>query len=180
MKNGDSRAYIDITRDGQNNETVECPRGACRAVKACDTTLSKASVLLFLLLVLAIVAPTPALHAQVSGATLTGTVTDPSGAVIPNAELSIQNVATGTARQLTTDSAGIYAAPNLMPGTYEVMVTAAGFETAVRKGVTLTVGAQQLMNFSLKIGGSTQQVEVTTGTLGVELASSEISGVVTQ
>ncbi len=180
MKNGDLCPYIDITRHDQNDEKVYCPQGACRPVKVCDASLSKASVLLFLLLVLAIVAPTTALHAQVSGATLAGTVTDPSGAVIPNAELSIQNVSTGVTRKLTTDSAGFYSAPNLMPATYEVMVTAAGFETTIRKGITLTVGAQQVMNISMKIGGSTQQVEVTTGVLGVELASSEISGVVTQ
>jgi hypothetical protein len=180
MKNGDSGVYVDRTRHNQNNETVYCPRRARRSVKVCDGSLRKAIVLVFLLPLLAIVAPTAALHAQVSGATLTGTVTDPSGAVIPNAELSIQNVATGTARQLTTDSAGIYTAPNLPPGTYEVTVAAAGFQTAMRRGLTLTVGAQQLLNFSMKIGGNTQQVEVTTGTLGVELASSEISGVVTQ
>src|ERR1700741_4970332 len=108
MKNGGSGAYVDMARHNQNNETVDCGRRDCRPVKACDRSLRKASVLLFLLLVLAIAVPTHAFHAQVSEATSTGTVTDPSGTVVPNAELSIQNVATGTARQLTTDSAGVY------------------------------------------------------------------------
>ncbi len=118
-------------------------------------------------------------YAQVSGATLSGTVTDPSGGVIPNATLSIKNVATGIERQTTADASGVYTAPNLLPGTYEVTVTAAGFATSVQSGITLTVGAQQLLNFSMKVGDSSQKVEVTGEALSVQLASSEISGVVT-
>jgi Carboxypeptidase regulatory-like domain/TonB-dependent Receptor Plug Domain len=118
------------------------------------------------------------IYAQVSGATLSGTVTDPSGAVVPNATLSIKNVATGIVRQITTDSSGVYTAPNLLPGTYEATVTAAGFTTTVQAGITLTVGAQQLLNFSLKVGDTSTKVEVSTEGLAVQLASSEISGVV--
>lgn len=117
-------------------------------------------------------------YAQVSGATLTGTLTDPSGGVIPNATLSITNVATGIVRQVTSDSSGVYNAPNLLPGTYDVTVTAAGFNTAVQNGITLTVGAQQLLNFNMKVGDATTKVEVSTEALAVQLASSEISGVV--
>src|ERR1700739_1056397 len=127
MKNVDSGVYADRTGHNQNYETVYCPRRASRSVKVCEGSLRKPIVLVFLLLVFAIVAPSAALHAQASGATLTGTWTAPSGSVIQNSGLAIQNVATGTGRQLTTDSAGVYAAPNLIPGTYEVMVTAAGF-----------------------------------------------------
>lgn len=118
------------------------------------------------------------IHAQVSGATLTGTLTDPSGGVIPNATLSILNVATGIQRQVTTDSSGVYNAPNLLPGTYEVTVAAPGFASTVQKGITLNVGTQQLLNFSLKVGDASQKVEVTGEALSVQLASSEISGVV--
>src|SRR5579863_495998 len=117
-------------------------------------------------------------HAQVSGATLSGTLTDPSGGVIPNATLSIENVGTGIVRQATTDSSGVYTAPNLLPGTYEVTVTESGFETTVRSGVSLTVGAQQLLNFNMKVGAASQKVEVTGEALPVQLASSEISGVI--
>ena len=56
------------------------------------------------------------LYAQVAGATLSGTVVDQSGAGIPNAQVSIKNVATGSTRYLTTDAAGFYTAPNLLPG----------------------------------------------------------------
>ncbi len=88
-------------------------------------------------------------RAQVSGATLTGTVTDASGASLPQAQLWIQNVSTGVVRTTTTNSAGLYSLPNLLPGRYDVTAKASGFETMVRTGVTLTVGAQAVLNMSL-------------------------------
>ena len=72
-------------------------------------------------------------YAQVAGATLTGTVKDSSGAVIPNAQVAITDVATGVTRTVVAGSAGLYTAPNLLPGTYEVRVTATGFSTPCRK-----------------------------------------------
>ena len=66
-------------------------------------------------------------YAQVSGATLSGTVTDSSGAVIPNAQVAILDVSTGVTRTVTTGGAGFYTAPNLLPGTYEIRATGAGF-----------------------------------------------------
>src|ERR1700730_7965825 len=92
------------------------------------------------------------IYPQVVGATLSGTVTDQSGAVIPNTQISIKNVATGVTRTVTTDAAGFYTAPNLLPGTYEITATASGFSTEVQTGITLTVGAQQVLNFTLQIG----------------------------
>src|SRR6266700_2405099 len=78
-------------------------------------------------------------YAQVAGGTLTGTVKDSSGAVIPNAQVVIMDVATGVTRTVSPGGAGLYTAPNLLPGTYEVRVTATGFSTRLQKGVTLTV-----------------------------------------
>src|SRR6266850_959000 len=66
-------------------------------------------------------------HCQVTGATLSGTVTDASGAAIPGAQVSVRNAATGVTRDFTTDSAGFYTAPNIIAGTYEVRVSAKGF-----------------------------------------------------
>src|SRR5216684_3843748 len=75
-------------------------------------------------------------RAQVTGATLSGTVTDPSGAVVAGAQISIKNTATGISRDVTSDSSGFYAAPNLPPGDYEVRVSAKGFSTAVQSNLS--------------------------------------------
>ena len=86
---------------------------------------------------------------QVGGATVTGTVVDTSGAVIPNTQISIKNVATGAVRTVTSNKDGFYTAPNLLPGNYEVTASSAGFSTVVRSGITLTVGGQQVLNITI-------------------------------
>jgi hypothetical protein len=117
-------------------------------------------------------------YAQVAGATLTGTVKDSSGAFIPSAQIAITDVATGVTRTVSADGAGLYAAPNLSPATYEIRVSATGFSTEVQKGVTLTVGAQQVLDFTMRVGQMSQMVEVTTEAPTVELTSSELGATV--
>lgn len=115
-------------------------------------------------------------HAQVTGATLSGTVTDPSGGVVANATVSATNTATATTREATSDSAGLYAISNLVPGAYDIKVTATGFSTSVQSGLTLTVGQQQQLNFSLKVGQTSTQVQVTEAAPQIDLTSSAVSG----
>jgi hypothetical protein len=117
-------------------------------------------------------------RAQVSGATLTGTVTDSSGAVIPNTKVSITDASTRVTRNVVSDSAGLYTAPNLLPGTYEIRATATGFTTQVQKGITLTVGAQQALDIKMQVGQLSQTVEVTTQANTVDLTSSTLGAVV--
>src|SRR6516165_11393999 len=117
-------------------------------------------------------------YAQVAGATLSGTVRDQSGGVVPQAQVSINNVATGVTRDLATDAAGFYSAPNLLPGTYDVSAMAPGFTTEVHTGVTLTVGAQQVLNLTLRVGKTTEKVQVAGEAPAVQLATSSISAVV--
>lgn len=112
--------------------------------------------------------------AQVSGATLSGAVTDASGSTVPNATILIKNSATGVTRSVQTDTGGFYIAPNLQPENYEVTCSASGFTTQVKRGVTLTVGGQQVLNFSLQVGQVSQSVIVTTATPLVELTSSAL------
>src|SRR6202171_6067002 len=116
------------------------------------------------------------LRAQVTGATLSGTITDASGGVIPGAEVSVRNTATGIIRNTTADSAGFYTVRTRIPGPYEVKVTAMGFTTAVQSNLTLAVGAQQSLNIPMKVGEASQTVRVTEAAPQIELTSSTLSG----
>ena len=127
------------------------------------------------ILVLFLMASLP-LHAQVTGATISGTISDASGGVIAGAEIFVTNTATGVIRNTTTDSAGFYTVPNLIPGPYEVKVTAKGFTTALQSNLTLAVGAQQSLNIPMKVGETSQTVQVTEAAPQIELTSSTISG----
>ena len=114
-------------------------------------------------------------YAQVTGATLSGTITDPSGGVIPNAMVSVRNTATGVTREVTADTAGFYSLPNLLAGSYEVTVTSPGFSTARQSNLTLGVGAEQQLNFSLRVGQTSQTVEVTEVAPQIQLTSSTLT-----
>ncbi|MFZ0882854.1 MAG: TonB-dependent receptor [Candidatus Acidiferrales bacterium] len=117
-------------------------------------------------------------YGQVAGATLSGVVTDPSGSVIAGVKVSVRNTATGVVTEISANSDGFYSAPNLLPGEYEVTMSATGFQTIVNAGVVLTVGAQQVLNISLKVGDVAQKVVVTGEAPAIELASSDLSGVI--
>jgi hypothetical protein len=121
--------------------------------------------------------PLSLVYAQVSGATLSGSITDPSGATLTQVQVSIKNVETEVTRTVTSDSAGIYTAPNLVPGQYRVTVVARGFVTSVAD-VTLTVGANQSLDMRMKVGGIAETIEVSTEAPTVQLASSDLSAVV--
>jgi len=119
----------------------------------------------------------PLASAQVVGASVSGTVADKTGSVVPNAQVVLRDLATGATTTETTNGEGFYSAGNLQPGDYEIKVTAAGFET-VAVHITLTIGAQQLVNLALKPGAVTERVDVQDTPAPVELSSSQISDVV--
>ena len=119
-----------------------------------------------------------AAHAQAVGAALSGLITDEHGGAVPGATVSIKNVATGVVREVSSNGDGFYSAPNLLPGTYEVRVTSQGFQTLVQKEIVLTVGAQQALNLSLKVGQLNQTVEVSAAPPEVQTASSTIGATV--
>lgn len=122
-------------------------------------------------------APTPG-SAQVSGATLSGTVSDVSGAAVRGAQIEIRNVNTGAVRSVKSNADGFYSAPNLLPGSYEVKVEATGFSSLLQRSITLTVGAEQTFNPALAIGQLNQTVVVTTAPPSVQLSSSAVGATV--
>jgi len=131
-------------------------------------------LLVCVLLTFSVLISTP-VRAQVAGATVAGTVSDAADAAVANAKISIKNTATGVIREVITDSAGFYSAPNLLPGTYEITAVAPGFSTYREKGLTLTVGALRSVNISLRIGQVSEHVDVIGTTPDVQLASATLS-----
>ncbi len=116
--------------------------------------------------------------AQVAGATLSGLITDSSGAAIASATVTAKNLGTGELREVETNGEGFYTLPNLLPGSYDITVTAKQFTKTVQKGIVLTVGAQQALNLSLKPGQVTEVVEVMSAPPDVQTSSSALSSTV--
>ncbi|MGA2986248.1 MAG: carboxypeptidase regulatory-like domain-containing protein [Terriglobia bacterium] len=99
-------------------------------------------------------------HAQNSNASIAGTVTDQSGAMVPNAALTLTLVTSGTTRNATTGQDGNFSFPNIPIGAYELQCTAQGFETFIQRGITLHLNDVANIPIQLKLGAATQTVEV--------------------
>src|ERR1700687_5919380 len=138
---------------------------------------SNATKILVLIWAMGLLFSATPLRAQVAGATLSGTITDPQGAAVVGAKFTVKNGATGVTTETTTNSSGAYSIVNLLPANYDVTVSATGFRTAVSK-VTLTVGAQQAMNLALVVGEISQTVEVTGAAPVIEMTNATLSGTV--
>jgi hypothetical protein len=102
--------------------------------------------------------------AQGTGASgdITGTVTDPNGAVLPNATVTATDAEKGIKRSANSDSNGRFSITGLAPSIYNVSAERAGFGNAIQKGVVITVGQTTILDFHMKISGATEAVEVTT------------------
>lgn len=129
---------------------------------------------LLITFVVVLAAPTK-IRAQVVGATLSGTISDSSGAAVPSVNVAVKNTGTGIVRTTVTNDAGFYSAANLQPGVYEVTVSAAGFGSQSAT-ITLTVGAQEALPFTLKVGATSQTVEVTVTDPSINLVDSTLGG----
>src|ERR1700732_700511 len=113
-------------------------------------------------------------HGQVVGGTISGTISDKSGAVVANATVSLQNLATGVNTTVTTNAQGLYSLPNLLPGNYQQKVSAVGFETSIRNGIILTVGSQMVSNVEMRVGAVNETLEVSAQPPDLQLESSSI------
>ncbi len=123
---------------------------------------------------------TSRLLAQVNTATVLGTVTDASGAAIPEAAVEVKNVATGAVQSTVSDAQGRFNVPSLLIGNYQVQASKMGFQTVVRAGVVLTVGGQAVVDFSLPVGQSQQTVTVQAEAAQVDTTSAAVSNLVEQ
>ena len=130
-----------------------------RFTRLCGKFCAPVAIAVAMLLALAGSGP-GRLHAQGASASIQGTVTDASGATIPDAAIQVRNVGTGVVQNTTSDGQGRFNVPDLGIGEYEVQAQKMGFSTIVRKGITLTVGSQSVVDFALAIGQQTQTVTV--------------------
>jgi hypothetical protein len=120
------------------------------------------------------------LSAQGTTATVQGTVADPSGAAIAGAEIQVKNMNTGAAQTLLSDAQGRYTASNLGVGNYDMQAFKTGFATAIRRGITLTVGAELVIDFSLQVGQQSDIITVEGQASQVETSNATVASLTDQ
>ena len=118
------------------------------------------------------------LQAQVTTAALSGTATEATGAVVVGVKIQAKNNDTGITYSAVTDGQGRYSIPELPVGTYEVSSQKSGFQKEVQTGIVLTVGAQPVLDFKLKVGRADEVVEVRGQTFVVETESAAVGQLV--
>jgi len=130
--------------------------------------------------ILAVVLLTPASPAvaQITSATISGTVRDQTGGVLPGVDVVIKNLDTSLSRSVVTDANGYYTVPGLAPGRYEARASLQGFTTAVQTGIVLEVAQQAGLNVVLKLGITAETITVTGESPLVDVRTSALSAVV--
>ena len=116
--------------------------------------------------------------AQINGANLNGTVTDPSGGSVPNAKVIVVSADTGFTRQVITGNSGVYAISSLPTGLYDLTISREGFKTFEEKRIRLSVGETRTLNVQLQVGASTILVNVAASALTLETNNAEIATVI--
>ncbi|HXC42791.1 MAG TPA: carboxypeptidase-like regulatory domain-containing protein, partial [Candidatus Dormibacteraeota bacterium] len=131
---------------------------------------------LFMLLVALVCYSSSAFAQQ---ATIVGTVTDPSGAVVPNVAVTLTNTETGATHVIPTNDSGQYVAVDLQIGHYVVKAEAKGFKVAEQKDIVLTVGARMRVDFQMQLGAAQETVTVEANAVQVQTDSGERSNLIT-
>jgi hypothetical protein len=116
----------------------------------------------------------PAAHSQVLYGSLVGTVEDSTGAVIPGATVTLVSAGTGQERQTTSDAAGRYSIGNLLPGSYELRLTATGFRTLSRTNIPISINTVIREDVKLEVGGVTEQVTVAASALRLQTETADV------
>src|SRR5580658_7426537 len=133
-----------------------------------------------ILIVLSLVLPAICAWSQTQLATLSGTITDPSGAVVPGVSVTIVGQGTGLKRSVLTDAVGEYRFAGLPTGDYSVRVEKTGFRAEVREGVALVSASDSVINFSLIVGDVRQQLTVNAHASSIDSTTSTVSGLVAE
>ena len=117
-------------------------------------------------------------YAQTSNGSVVGTVTDPSGAIIPGTTIVLKNTGTNTSETVVTGAAGNFTFSNLNPSTYDITATKQGFASLTQSGINVQVGAVVRVDVSLKLGTQSETVEVSAAQSLMQTESAELGGVV--
>ena len=117
---------------------------------------------------------------QSGNASLTGTIQDASGGVVPGASIVARNVDTGVETKTTSNNSGSYTIPSLQPGMYELNAEAAGFSRATRSGIRLNVGMQNRLDVTLSVAGTVTEIAVTGAAESMVLEAGSSTGTVMQ
>jgi hypothetical protein len=142
--------------------------------------LSKRVVLLMVALSCLLTLAPSALYSQaVSTGTISGTVTDPSGAAVVDATATVTDAATNTPRTTATNETGRYVFANVQPGTYTVTINKTGFRVAKFTNQTVNVGTSLTLNVSLEIGAQSQTVEVTATNAELQTMNATVGNTIT-
>src|SRR6185436_18444537 len=136
--------------------------------------MSKRSIFSLLALLSILVTAAASVSAQVTTVTISGTVTDAAGAVIPNAQVTAINTETNFSRSTTADSSGQYSIQFLPIGPYRVEATAPGFKKYVRSGITLEVNRNARVDPALEAGAVSETVSVTSDAPLVETTNATL------
>src|SRR5215470_2623324 len=146
----------------------------------CGSSMTSRNLVRFAVIVLALLflaaLATPAFAQE---ATIVGTVTDPSGAAVADAKVTLTNTETGVSKVIPTNDSGQYVAVDIHIGHYDIKVEKGGFKTEERKGMVLQVGDRTRADFALSVGGSQETVTVEANTVAVQADTGEVSNVIT-
>jgi hypothetical protein len=120
------------------------------------------------------------LAAQAATATLQGIITDASGAAVPDVKIAVKNTGTGATQEGASNSQGRYTLRNLSVGVYDIEASKTGFQSAIRRAITLNVGAEVVLDFALQVGQQTQSVTVEGTATTVETTQATVGNLTDQ
>ena len=153
----------------------------CKKLASCTSQAAYRAVTFVsvVFLILSALFPHGVAFAQNVTSSISGTVADPTGAVIPNAKIDVRENATGRQFTATTDSRGAYTITNVQPGSYTISANAAGFEAETQSNVTVDPNIGRQVNFALKTGSATTTVTVQADVNALQTESAAVGQLVT-